>query len=281
MPFLKRPGEPDIHYELDDFTDGWKNAPYVILQHGYARSSRFWRAWVPYLGRFYRIIRPDLRGLGESSKDFDLERGISFEAYLGDLTGLLDHLGVESAHYIGESSAGTLGMAFAAERASRVRTLTIISAPVAMTEEDKQSSLGGFRSRIEMLRTLGSRGWLEASNAGRRFPADSHPGLLQWTLVEMSRSDTDVLIAMYKFVSTVNAEPLLPNIEAPVLALYPKAGVITKDEHLDALQKHIRNLHLVRIPLQAHSLQIVAPATCATEALHFMARHDGIVCREA
>jgi len=96
----------------------------------------------------------------------------------------------------------------------------------------------------------------------------------------MSQSDPEVLIAMYKFVSTVNAAPLLPKIAAPVLALYPKSGVITKDEHLEQLRKSVRNLRLVRIPLQAHSLQIVAPATCATAALHFMGQHDGIVCRE-
>lgn len=280
MPHLKRSGEPDLYYELDDFTDPWKSAPYVILQHGYARSSKFWRAWVPYLSRFYKVIRPDLRGLGQSGRNFDLDRGINLEAYLGDLTALLDHLEVERAHYCGESSAGTLGMAFAAERPARIRTLSIISAPVAMTEEDKQSSLGGFKSRIDALRTLGSRGWLEASNAGRRFPADSDPALLEWTLDEMSLSDPEVLIAMYKFVSTVNAAPLLPKIEAPVLALYPKAGVITKDEHLELLQKHVRDLRLVRMPLQAHSLQIVAPAACATQVLHFMARHDGMTCHE-
>jgi pimeloyl-ACP methyl ester carboxylesterase len=161
-------------YELDDYTDPWKNAPCIMLQHGYARSSKFWRAWVPYLSRFYRVIRPDLRGLGQSSKDLDLENGINLAGYLRDFNDLLDHLGVESVHYCGESSAGTLGMAFAAECPQRVRTLSIISAPVAMTEEDKQSSLAGHPNRIEALRKMGSRGWLEASNAGGDFPPTLH-----------------------------------------------------------------------------------------------------------
>jgi 3-oxoadipate enol-lactonase len=250
------------------------------LQHGYARSSKFWRAWVPYLSRFYRVIRPDLRGLGQSSKDFDLENGINLAGYLRDFNDLLDHLGVESVHYCGESSAGTLGMAFAAECPQRVRTLSIISAPVAMTEEDKQSSLAGHPNRIEALRKMGSRGWLEASNAGRRFPADAAPALLEWTLDEMGKSDVEVLVSMFRFVSTVDAAPYLPKISAPVLALYPMSGVITKDEHIDLLRSRLRNLKLVRIPLRAHSLQIVAPATCALEVLYFISQHDGIVCRE-
>ena len=72
----------------------------------------------------------------------------------------------------------------------------------------------------------------------------------------------------------------LPKISAPVLGIYPAAGVITKDEHTDLLREKIRNLTMIRIPLNAHSLQIVAPAMCAQEVLHFIARHDGIPCRE-
>jgi 3-oxoadipate enol-lactonase len=281
MPFLERAGQPRLHYEFDDYTDPWKQAWCIMLQHGYARSTKFWRAWVPYLSRFYRVLRLDLRGLGQSDKNFDLAGGINLAAYLKDFTDLLDHLGLESVHYCGESSAGTLGMAFAAECRERVRTLSLISSPVAMSEEDKVSALAGHPDRVTALRKMGSRGWLEASNAGRRFPANSDPALLGWTLDEMGKSDVEVLIAMFRFVSTVDAAPYLPKITAPVLGIYPAAGVITKDEHTDLLREKVRNLKLVRVPMQAHSLQIVAPATCAQEVLYFISQHDGIVCREA
>ena len=75
MPLLKRAGAPDINYVLDDYTDPWRNAPYLILQHGSGRSSRFWYSWVPYLSRFYKVVRPDVRGLGGSSADFDFSQG--------------------------------------------------------------------------------------------------------------------------------------------------------------------------------------------------------------
>ncbi|HEX4327284.1 MAG TPA: alpha/beta hydrolase, partial [Burkholderiales bacterium] len=277
---LERKNGPSLYYELDDFTDPWRDAPYIMLQHGYARSTKFWRAWVPYLSRFYKVIRMDLRGLGQSSKDFDLTTGFSAKNLLQDFNDLLDHLKVDSAHYCGESSAGTLGLAFAAECPQRVRSLTVISSPVAMSEEDKVSSLGQYSNRIDALRKGGARGWLEASNAGRRFPADADPALLAWTLDEMSKSDTEVLVEMFKFVSNVDTAPMLPKIAAPVLAIYPKAGVITKDEHTEALKQKIGNLKMVRVPLQAHSLQIVAPALCASEVLYFISQHDGIVCRE-
>jgi hypothetical protein len=35
MPELRRAGKPTLHYALDDYTDPWRDAPYLILQHGY------------------------------------------------------------------------------------------------------------------------------------------------------------------------------------------------------------------------------------------------------
>ena len=71
MPFLKRKDQPVLNYEVDDHTDPWRKAPALILQHGYGRSAQFWTRWVPYLSRYYRVVRPDLRGLGKSPVDFD------------------------------------------------------------------------------------------------------------------------------------------------------------------------------------------------------------------
>ena len=89
MPLLERSDQPALYYEIDDYTDPWRDAPCILLQHGFGRSSTFWYRWIPYLSRFYRIVRPDLRGLGRSSKDFDLKTGVSIEAYLDDMDAAL------------------------------------------------------------------------------------------------------------------------------------------------------------------------------------------------
>src|SRR5262249_23768991 len=113
MPTLKRPGKPDLHYVVDDFTDPWKRAPAILLQHGIARSHRVWFSWVPYLARFYRVVRADLRGMGSSSRDFDLKTGIGLDAWFDDFSALIDELG-GPVHYCGESLGGILGVAYAA-----------------------------------------------------------------------------------------------------------------------------------------------------------------------
>jgi hypothetical protein len=85
MPSFQRTDKLRLSYEFDDFTDPWQERPFLLLQHGNGRNARFWYRWIPYLARHFRIIRPDMRGLGESTGALDLEQDISLEALIGDL----------------------------------------------------------------------------------------------------------------------------------------------------------------------------------------------------
>src|SRR4029078_877625 len=71
MPILHREREPALYYEIANYTDPWCDAPYLLLQHGFGRSSKFWYRCVPYLAPFYRIIRPEHAGLGPACPSID------------------------------------------------------------------------------------------------------------------------------------------------------------------------------------------------------------------
>ena len=280
MPLFERKGKPAIHYHLDDFTDPWKNAPYLILQHGFARNANFFYSWVPYLSRFYKVVRTDLRGLGKSGRDFDMQKDIGLPAFIDDMNGLIDHLGAQSVHYCGESLGGMLGMGFAAECPQRIRTLSAVSSPVHLIGPDNAKSSFGYSSRIEAMRAMGVRAWAEASTTGRRFPPDADPGLIRWCADEMGQSDVEVLAALYAWASTYDTTPYLPRIKAPFLGLFPSAGPITTDEHLDTLKAKIPNSTIVRIPCQYHTVSNLEPAACALTLLQFAGQFDGIACHE-
>lgn len=280
MPILKRNSKPDLFYEVDDYTDPWKKAPFILLQHGYGRSTRFWYRWIPYLSRFYKVIRADLRGLGRSAKDFDLEKGLSVEAYVDDLCSVLDAIGAESVHYCGESLGGIIGMMFAAERPQRVRSLSLVSTPVYLDTSFLDRSKFGYQSWEEALRKLGPRGYAQAKNGGDRFSPGTDPDLMQWFADEQGKSDVEVLIAMQKLATQIDATPHLGCIRAPVLAIYPSHGPITTPEQQELLRKHVRNLKAVYLLSQTHNLHCTQPVACATHVLHFAAQHDGVSCHE-
>jgi len=281
MPFLNRPGQPALHYEVDDYTDPWRKAPCLILQHGFGRSGRFWYSWVPYLARFYKVVRPDVRGLGQSSADFDLEREFTLDACISDLVAIVDHLGADAVHVCGESMGGILGMVLAATHPARVRTLTLVSSPVYIGAATQETYALGHASEAEAQQKLGMQAWVAATNRTTRFPPTTDPGLLAWYEQEFASNRADVQMAMSRLLHGFSAEPFLARIEAPVLGLYPTAGPITSAEQEQLLASGIHNLRMVHLPSSFHKVQLLFPAACATHLLHFAAQHDGTACRES
>jgi 3-oxoadipate enol-lactonase len=281
MPVIERAGKPRLHNTVDDYTDPWKNAPFVILQHGNGRSSRFWYSWVPYLSRHYRVVRPDARGLGASSADFDLERELTVESLVEDLIAVLDGLNAASVHFCGESMGGILGLALAALHPERVRTLTLVSTPVYISERMKESYSMGHKSRVDAMKEMGREAWLKATNRSTRFPPDTDPALLDWYEAEFAQASTEVQLAFAKLVNGANAASFLPRVKAPVLGLYPTEGPITSADQERMLIDNLRDFSLVHLPTRYHMVHHIAPAACATQLLHFIARHDGVPCHES
>src|SRR5204863_3173883 len=131
---------------------------------------------VPYLSRFYKIVRPDLRGLGQSEIPDDLETGLNVDAYIDDLLALIDLLGGRPIHYCGESLGGILGMVLAAEHPERLRTLSLVAAPLLINQDTQRAFAFNYPTWQEALRTMGSRKWADAANAATRFPEGTDPG---------------------------------------------------------------------------------------------------------
>ena len=201
-----------------------------MLQHGYARSSKFWYAWVPHLARDYKVLRIDLRGHGESLRDFDPATGSTLDAYVGDLCDVLDHLGVGVVHYCGESFGGVLGMILAAREPQRVRTLTLVASPVYQNANAAYSA--GFPTYAEeaLRQSLGRASGRRRSGAPDFFPPGTDPRLREWYVGEIAKNDVEVLCGLYGLVKHASAKEFLPRIEAPVLGLYPIAGPLSSSE---------------------------------------------------
>jgi 3-oxoadipate enol-lactonase len=281
MPLITRKNNATLQYRVDDHTDPWKNAGTIVLQHGYARSSQFLQAWVPYLSRFYKIVRPELRGHAGSPVDFDTAKDSTIANYVADVVAVLDDLKLDNAHYCGESFGGIIGMALAAEHPARVRTLTFISSPVYQSRKSQDVYAAGFPTREEALRTLGTRKWAERIyGAPDFFPAGTDDGLRQWYVDQIARTDAEVLCGLNGLLRHASANDLLPRIEAPVLGLYPTAGLLTDSEQERLLRDGIRDLRLIHLPSASHAILTLYPATCATHLLHFAAQYDGVSCRE-
>jgi 3-oxoadipate enol-lactonase len=280
MPLIQRPGEPELFYEVDDFTDPWANAPCLILQHGYGRSSKFWFQWVPYLCRYFKVIRPDLRGLGRSGKDFDFAAGVTAGKYVDDIRSIVRDLGDGPVHYCGESIGGILGLAFAGAYPELVRSLALVSAPVFFSEGARKDYACGYASWPEAVRKMGPEPWLKQTNTSTRFPPDMSPGFLDWYNQNVAAAGVEMLARMAEFALNTDVTPYLTKIEAPVLCLYPTGGAIANQEQQALLEKHVRKIRFLHLPTPYHMIHYIKPALCARQVLSFAAGVDGRVCDE-
>ena len=176
MPELRRAGKPTLHYALDDYTDPWRDAPYLLLQHGYGRSGRFWYSWVPYLSRFYKVVRPDLRGLGQSEAPDDLETGLNVEAYIDDLLAIID-CARGRARPLLRRVARRASSAWCWRRSIReaLRTLSLVAAPLLINQDTQRAFAFGHPSWQDALQAMGSRQWAEAAKRRRGFRTGPTP----------------------------------------------------------------------------------------------------------
>ena len=67
MPKLQLPQGVELFFAVDDYTDPWTTPETILLCHGNNESHRAWYGWVPHLARQYKVVRPDMRGFGQST----------------------------------------------------------------------------------------------------------------------------------------------------------------------------------------------------------------------
>lgn len=104
-----------------------QGAPLVLL-HGWPQTSHAWRKLMPALAQRFRVIAPDLRGLGDSSRPKD---GFDKQSVARDVAQLLrEGLGLDRACVVGHDWGGPVAFALAAYHPGLVSRLVMLDAAV-------------------------------------------------------------------------------------------------------------------------------------------------------
>jgi pimeloyl-ACP methyl ester carboxylesterase len=99
----------------------------VVLLHGWPDTGDLWAHQSTALeASGYRVIAPDLRGFGASSKPTDIG-AYAAPAQVGDVVGVLDALQIPRAHVVGHDWGAAIAWMTAAFAPARVTSVTALS----------------------------------------------------------------------------------------------------------------------------------------------------------
>ncbi len=117
----------------------------LLMLHGFGESTYSWRKVVPALSERYRTIAIDLNGFGSTERPKE-PAAYSRDGQLRLVLGVLDALGIESAHVAGHSYGGALSLALAARHPERVRSLILIDSAAPTYPDETKSRLARSRT---------------------------------------------------------------------------------------------------------------------------------------
>jgi pimeloyl-ACP methyl ester carboxylesterase len=265
-------GDLDIHYDLADYTVPWRATPpeTILLYHGYARNMLFWRPWVPLLAADYRVLWFDARGCGETTKP-PAGAKMSFSQLAGDAVGLMDKLGIERVHWVGESSGGIVGMTAALEHSSRLSTLTLCDTPFKRSANIQSTYTLGQPTRAAAFEKFGVGGWCRQTLSYRIDTSKASPALQEWYIAQMDRTPVHCANAMDAAVAEGDVWPLLPEIRTPTLILSGSKSPIAQASEVKAMKERMPVAKLVAFDGYGHGVNMTAPERCVRELRQFLA----------
>lgn len=126
--------------------EGTPNSPVLVFSNSLGTSMRMWDEVMPFLLPYFRVLRYDTRGLGQST----VSAGPYTIAQLGqDLIDLLDAHGLEKVYFCGLSMGGQIGQWLGIHHGERLHKL-VLSNTAAHIGTEK-----GWNDRIELIRRKG------------------------------------------------------------------------------------------------------------------------------
>ncbi len=95
----------------------------LVLLHGWPQTWHAWRKLVPLLAARYRLVMPDLPGLGDSSMP---EGGYDKKTIAADLREMCERLELGRFHLVGHDWGGPSAFALACAMPEAVRSLAVL-----------------------------------------------------------------------------------------------------------------------------------------------------------
>jgi len=248
---------------MDVRIDGSSGAE-VVLIAGFPLTRAIWNAQSETLAQHRRIVRPDLRGTGESS----VTGGpYLMEQLASDIAAALDALGIERAAMVGHSLGGYVALAFARLFTERLERLALVCSRLAADTPEVAAARFELADRVE-------RDDSAAAAIAAYVPRLFAP--------ETARERPEIVARVNEIATGVSARgaaallrgmamrpsafDIAPDLDVPVVVIAGGRDAIVSIEEADANARAFRRGRLVVCPHSGH-LPMVEEAEVLSGAL--------------
>lgn len=156
----------------------------VLLLHGSGPGVSAWANWrltIPVLARCFRVIAPDIVGFGFTDRPEQVTYDL--DTWTSHALGVLDTLGIERAHVVGNSFGGSLALSLAIRHPDRVGRLVLMgSVGVPFAISPGLDAVWGYEPSVEAMEGLlhlfaHDRSLIGPDLAQLRYEASVRPGV--------------------------------------------------------------------------------------------------------
>lgn len=267
---IAKVGDINIYYEVHG-----KGEPLVLIM-GYTAHSGWWQRQIPDFSQEFQVVVFDNRGAGRSDKP---NPPYTMEMMTGDLAGLFEAIGIDSAHVFGVSMGGSIAQNFALNYPQKVKTLILGC-----------TGCGGshFVRPGEDAKIL-----FDMERAQKLTPEESAretlPLLFSQDFINNNQTAVNNFVAMAtEYVTPVhgamgqaaaaqghNTYDRLPEIKIPTMVIAGEADRLIPVENSRILASRIPGAELVILKKAGHGFTAEAQEEANKAVLDFLGRHRG------
>lgn len=256
-----RSNDTDIVYSVQG--DG----PPVVLLHPFPLNRRFWLPVVERLSPQYKLIIPDLRGLGDSAPG---DGPATMEKHAEDLRRLCDDARLGKAVFVGVSIGGYLLFEFWRRFRERVTALGFCNTRAGTDTEE------GRKGRLESAKQIEERGTemfidgLLPKLIGETTRRNRPDIVAEARRMALVASGTGLIANQLGMAARLDSIPMLGTIDVPTLCIGATEDIPAPTAEIERIHHGVRGSKLRIIQQAGHFAALERPEEFAEVLREFL-----------
>ena len=253
--------------------EGPKEAPALLLIHGFTHSLETWDGWAEDLKSDFRVIRYDLLGHGLTGPD-PQERYAPKEraAFVGEV---INALGLENVVIAGNSLGGLAAWRFTAEQGDIVRALILISPgafPLNGVGDEPAAIPAPMKAYLLAAPEVGVKASAELIYADDSKITEDRLVVMRDML--RREGNGSAMIRSLEEFTLPDPTPDLAKISVPTLIMWGENDILIPMGQAQLIKDAIAGAALITYPGVGHAAQEEAPAQTVADARKFIMQLD-------